>query len=311
MVTLIVVNGFASMNWVAWVTVPAFVLLCLWSVSTELGKHSLGELMASPPPGQAISLAAGTTIVAGGFIVGAIFTPDMSRFNRTPMDVVKQTLVGVTFGEFFVGVIGVLLVHAVKGAAENPAMVVGIIQSTVGPIGVLILCISIVKINDWNLYPSGLGLTNALHGLFGIRLNRAYVTAFLGLVGSVLSAMGISQTFAAFLSELGILFPPIAAIMIADYFLVRSWRRELTESGRVMALPAVAPAIVPAGLIAWVVGWAFGKFPALVPGFLAPFHIPAVTSLIVAFVVYLAIGKASAGMARGMALRETRSVDVA
>lgn len=306
-VTLIVVNGFASMSWVAWVTVPAFVLLCLWSVSTELQKHSLGELISSPPPGQEISLAAGATFVAGGFIVGAIFTPDMSRFNRTPMDVVKQTLVGVTVGEFFVGVIGVLLVHAVKGAASNPAMVVGIIQSTVGPLGVLILCVSIVKINDWNLYPSGLGLTNALHGLFGIRLNRAYVTAVLGVVGSVLSAMGISATFASFLMELGILFPPIAAIMIADYFVLRSWRRDLAESHERMDLPAMAPTIVPAGLIAWVVGWAFGKFPALIPGFLLPFHIPAVTSLVIAFLVYIVIGKAAPALARGTGLQRTRA----
>lgn len=288
---------------------PLFVGLCLWSVSTELQKHSLADLMANPPAGEPISLAAGATIVAGGFIVGAIFTPDMSRFNRTPADVVKQTLVGVTLGEFFVGVIGVLLVHAVKGAAENPAMVVAIIQSTVGPIGVLILCISIVKINDWNLYPSGLGLTNAVHGLFGIRLNRAYVTAALGIVGSILSAMGISQTFAAFLSELGILFPPIAAIMIADYYIVRSWRRELTESGANMALPPQAPTIVPAGLIAWAVGWAFGKFPQLVPDFLEPFHIPAVTSLLAAFIVYIIIGKLAANLARGTGIRETRSVE--
>lgn len=167
-----------------------------------------------------------------------------------------------------------------------------------------------MKINDWNLYPSGLGLTNALHGLFGIRLNRAYVTAALGVVGSVLSAMGISTTFAAFLSELGILFPPIAAIMIADYFIVRSWRRELSDSHRTMDLPAMAPTIVPAGLIAWVVGWAFGKFPALIPGFLVPFHIPAVTSLLVAFLVYVVIGKAAPALARGVGLQKTRAVEL-
>lgn len=310
-VTLVVINGFSSMNWVAWVTVPAFVILCLWSVLSELQKHSLGELVSSPPPGEPISLAAGATFVAGGFIVGAIFTPDMSRFNRTPADVVKQTVVGVTLGEFFVGVIGVLLVHAVKGASENPSMVVAIIQGTVGPIGVLILCVSIIKINDWNLYPSGLGLTNAIHGLFGIRLNRAWVTAILGLVGSVLSAFGISQSFAGFLSELGILFPPIAAIMIADYFVVRSWRKELSESHERMALPSIAPSIVPAGLIAWAVGWAFGKFTFLIPGFLMPFHIPAVTSLLVAFVVYIIVAKVRSELARGVAMKPTRGVEVA
>lgn len=306
-VTLIVVNGFASMNWVAWVTVPAFVLLCLYSVGTELQKHSLGELMASAPPGKPISLATAATFVAGGFIVGAIFTPDMSRFNRTPADVVKQTLVGVTVGEFFVGVIGVLLAHAVKGVAENAGLVIGIIQSTSGTLGVLILVVSIVKINDWNLYPSSLGLTNALHGLFGIKLNRAWVAAVLGVIGSVISAMGISNNFTNFLGELGIFFPPIAAIMIADYFVLKTWRTELSESHERMALPAMVPTVVPAGLIAWALGYGFGKFSSMNPEFLAAINVPAITSLVFTFVIYIILGKL--GLARGIGMKETRSVD--
>ena len=69
----------------------------------------------------------------------------------------------------------------------------------------------------------------------------------------------------------------------------------------------MAPTIVPAGLIAWVVGWAFGKFPALIPGFLLPFHIPAVTSLVIAFLVYIAIGEAAPALARGTGLQRTRA----
>jgi cytosine permease len=283
------------------VTVPAFVLLCLWSVGQVLGQHSLGELMSSPPPAAPINLATAATFVAGGFIVGAIFTPDMSRYNRTPADVVKQTLVGVTLGEFFVGVIAVLLAHAVKEVAGNAGLVIGIIQSTSGALGVLILCVSIVKINDWNLYPSSLGLTNAIYGLFGIRINRVPVAIVLGVVGSVLSALGVSTKFTEFLGEVGIFFPPIAAIMIADYFVVRSWRAELAESHARMALPEQVPMIVPAGLVAWAVGWAFGKF--FHPEWAASFNIPAITSLVVAFVVYVVLGKL--GLARGVGIRDS------
>jgi len=41
-----------------------------------------------------MSLLEGTTLVAGGFIVGAVITPDMTRFNRSAADVVKQTVLG-------------------------------------------------------------------------------------------------------------------------------------------------------------------------------------------------------------------------
>ena len=61
-----------------------------------------------------MSLPTGTTLVAGGFIVGAVITPDMTRFNRSAGDVVKQTVLGITLGEYVIGLVGVLLAHAIE-----------------------------------------------------------------------------------------------------------------------------------------------------------------------------------------------------
>lgn len=69
--------------WMANITVPIFLVLVGWPIISELTKHNFGELVTSAPPGPHISLVAGTTLVAGGFIVGAVITPDMTRFNRT------------------------------------------------------------------------------------------------------------------------------------------------------------------------------------------------------------------------------------
>ena len=88
------------------------------------------ELVGSGHAGPAMSIAAGATLVAGGFIVGAVITPDMSRFNRSAADVVKQTIAGFTLGEYTIGLIGVLLAHAVK-----TANVIGIVTTTSGAIG--------------------------------------------------------------------------------------------------------------------------------------------------------------------------------
>lgn len=303
-VTLIVVYGFASMAWVAWITVPAFVLLATWSIISALTEHSLADLVSSPPPGDPISLATATTIVAGGFIVGAIFTPDMARFNRNTADVVKQTVVGVTFGEFYVGVAGVLLVHAVKATvASDAGLVIDIIQSTSGTVGVLILVASIVKVNDWNLYPSSLGLVNAIQALFGKHASRVAVAVVLGIFGSILSAMHFTNHFQGFLGELGVLFPPIAGIMVADYFVLRTWRTELDESKKTGGLPKQVPEWVPAGLIAWIAAYAFGKYSSMNPDFLSAVNVPAVSSLIVAFVIYIILGKF--GLARGIQIRNT------
>ena len=81
-VTAIVVYGFGSMAWVAYVTVPAFILLAGYLVITKLTQYDIGALATDPPAGPVLSLGAGATLVAGGFIVGMVTTPDMTRFNR-------------------------------------------------------------------------------------------------------------------------------------------------------------------------------------------------------------------------------------
>src|SRR3954451_7476147 len=175
LVTAIVVWGFGSMAWTAYITVPAFLLLAGWSIASELTDHSLSTLWSSPAPGDTISLATGTTLVAGGFIVGMVITPDMTRYNRSARDVVKQTLISVTLGEYLIGIIAVLLAHAIKSPD-----IVAIVTSTTGSVGVLVLIAATIKINDWNLYSSSLGIVNFADQVFRTRLNRAMVTIFVG-----------------------------------------------------------------------------------------------------------------------------------
>ncbi|HEY6739447.1 MAG TPA: cytosine permease [Actinopolymorphaceae bacterium] len=278
-VTVIVVYGFGSMAWTAYITVPAFLLLAAWSIGSELSRHSLGDLIAAPPAGEPMSIAAGATLVAGGFIVGAVMTPDMTRYNRSVGDVVKQTVVGVTLGEYVVGLAGVLLALAAKTSD-----VVLIITTTSGLFGTLILVASILKINDWNLYSSSLGLVGAIDVLFRRRVDRARVTLVVGALGSVLSAVGILSQFVPFLTFIGILIPPVAGIMIAEYFVVKAWRGDLDEARGRGALPPTAPEWVPAGLVAWAAG--------AVVGHVVTAGIPAVNSLLTAFVLYVVLGKA-------------------
>jgi len=122
----------------------------------------------------------------------------MTRFNRSAKDVVKQTVVGVTLGEFVIGLAGVLLAHA-----AGTGNIVAIITSSVGLVGLLIVVTGTLKINDWNLYSSALGLVNFISTAFGRDLHRVTTTIVLGVVGSVLAAVGILGHFTEFLIVLG------------------------------------------------------------------------------------------------------------
>lgn len=277
-VTAIVIAGFRSMAWTAYVTVPLFLALVAWSILTELGKHSFGTLLSSPPPGPPMTVLQGTALVAGSLMVGAVITSDMTRFNRSAADVVKQTIIGVTLGEYVIGLAGVLLAHAV-GSSD----VIAIVVSSVGLVGTLVIVAGTLKINDWNLYSSGLGLLTFVGVVSGRRPGRVVITALVGVAGTLLGAAGILDRFTDFLILLGVVFPPIAGIMIAEYFVVRRWRGRLAEGRDTGAAPASSPMWVPATLVIWVVATLVGQFVTAGLG--------SVNSLVAAFVLYVACGR--------------------
>lgn len=286
-VTALVVFGFRWMAWIAYITVPAFLLLAGWSIVGELSEHSLGDLVGTAGFGEPMSIATGATIVAGSYIAGAVLTPDMTRFNRTAGDVVKQTVVSITLGQYVLGLVGVVLAYAIRSAD-----VVTIFAATSGTVGIIILVSATIKINDWNLYSSSLGFVNTLSTVFGVRVNRVVATVAIGVVGTALSALGILDRFADFLTVLGVALPPIAGIMVAEYFLVRRWRPVLDESRTRGRLPDTEPGWVPVTLVIWVGSAALGWWSEQ-----EQFGIPALNSLVVAGVVYLVAGKA--GLVRG------------
>lgn len=291
-VTAIVLRGFSSMQWIANTTVPLFLILVGWAVVSELMRHPVGELIASAPPGPQLGMIEATSLVAGGFIVGAVITPDMTRFNRSAGDVVKQTVVGVTLGEYVIGMSGVLLAHAAKTSD-----ITHIVVSSVGWVGVLIILFGTFKINDWNLYSSGLGVVNFIDTVFGKKLNRAVVTAIIGIIGSALAAAGILERFTDFLIILGVAFPPIAGIMVAEYFVVKKWRPALDAAAE--SIPSEAPRWVPATIIIWMASALFGYFIDI--------GIPSINSVLAAFLLYTIAGKLN--LVRGIGIQRSEELE--
>ncbi|WP_438036093.1 purine-cytosine permease family protein [Sorangium sp. So ce204] len=280
-VTLIVIYGFSSMAWTSYITVPLFLALSAWAIRSALARHELADLLSMPPPGEPMSIAAGATLVAGGFIVGAVLTPDMTRYNRSAADVVKQTLVGVTLGEYTIGLTGVLLAHAVQSAD-----VVHIVTTEVGVAGAAILVTATLKINDWNLYSASLALVNTVHQTTNRHVPRSAMTLAVGTAGTALSIAGILEHLIGFLTLLGIAFPPIAGIMIAEYYVVRRHRAVLERTRSAGSLPAQVepPSLRP--LLAWAGGVA--------AGYLIDAGIPAINALLGGLLAHVTLNRGKA-----------------
>ncbi|MFD0047870.1 purine-cytosine permease family protein [Actinomycetes bacterium NPDC127524] len=274
-VTVLVIFGFKLLSMTAKIAVPAFLLVVGFGIYQVLSDYSVMSLIGTPPPGEALSLGVGATMVAGGFMIGAVITPDFSRFARNGKDVFWMTTIGTIVGEMGVGMVAVLMAHAAK---TND--VVSIMLQTSGWLGAAVVVFSTIKINNLNLYSSSLGFTNIIDSLFKVKVNRAIVTLVIGVIGTVLSIMGILDRFVGFLVLLGIMIPPIAGIMVVDYFVLKTYRKALDESREKGTLPAEPEKINPITLVAWAAGFGGGYFISV--------GIPSINSLLISGIVYYA-----------------------
>lgn len=274
--TALVIYGFKYMMWLARIAVPLFFVLVGYSVISTLSNHSIGELVDKAPSGASLSIPAAATIVAGGFMTGAVVAPDMTRYNTKGWHVLTQSSCSMIVSEYLVGMTGVLL-----GRLMGTSDVADIVLSTSGALGLIIVILSTAKINDWNLYGASLGVVNFVHTVFGKRWHRASVTLVIGIAGTVLSALGFLDHFKSFLSVLGVAIPPVGGIIVAEYWVARRMRGVLDETRPLERMPASVPKWVPITLVVWAA--------AFCVGFFVDAGIPALNSLLTAFVLYVVV----------------------
>jgi cytosine permease len=272
-VTVLVIFGFKLLSATATIAVPAFLLAVGIGIFQLLSKHSIVDLMGSAPAGKPLTMGVAATMVAGGFIIGAVITPDFSRFAKNGKDVFWMTMIGTIVGELGINMIAVLMALAAKTSD-----VASIMMQTSGWLGALVVVASTVKINNLNLYSSSLGFTTIFDTVFNLKPNRGMVTLVIGVIGTILSVLGILDKFVSFLVLLGVLIPPVAGIMVIDYFVLKTHRKVLDESREKGALPPDTEKLSPVTLIAWAAGFAAGYFVTA--------GIPSINSLLVSAVVY-------------------------
>lgn len=274
LVTLVATYGFKYMTALAYIAVPAFIGLLVYIMVVELQTHSFAAVISAPPTGEPLTLTAAITIVAGSKMVGVLGGPDHCRYNKRMTHVAYQTTGHIVVGHYFTMMVGVWLAKVV--ASDNVSQIV---LAGSGLFGLVILILSVVKVNDWNIYNASLGLTNFIHVIFGRRVHRGVVSVALGAVGAVLSILGVLNHFRDWLTILGTAVTPVCAILIAEYLVVRRFREPLDRTRELETLPETAPKWVPATYVVWALGFLIAQF--------VTWGIPAVTSLVATFVLYL------------------------
>lgn len=140
--------------------------------------------------------------------------------------------------------------------------------------------LAVVKVNDINLYSVSLGVSNFIHVWSGLRIKYSYITLVAGSLGTLFTVTCILHKFIDFLMMVGVVFPPIAGIMLVDYYLLRTPRAVLEATRQEGKLPdsASTPFVNVVALFSWGLG--------AVSVFVITVGVPALNVIAIAGVLY-------------------------
>ena len=281
--TYTAVRGMSAIEKVATVFSPLILIVAIVAGVIFVNQAGgVGPFMDKANELSGMGLGSGITIVVGSWIAGAIMGVDMFRFNKSVKAVwlcAAACFILTNPILNFVGYIGVVVnnqfnyVFWMIGA--------GVIWAI---LGVVVWTTALWTTDNSELYCNALYTGPALDEL-GIRVERKKIVIVVGILGTILGAAAFYQLFFAdFINVLGAVAPPLAAPILADFFIVGKEKKYNTK------FLGKQPAIRWAGIISFAVGAFIGYYFQYVA--VLPYGLPSgLFALLVSFVFYIVIYK--------------------
>lgn len=278
--------GFKGLKWLNYIAVPLLVIVCLYGIIAGIISHDGGAVIAAYHPEQSAGLVFGISMTVASFALGGVISADYCRFAKSRGDVVKSSIVGVIPAGLFM-----LLTGAIMSIVTGQYDISAILASLGVPvIGLVALVLATWTTNVTNAYSGGLALSN----LLGFDESKFKITTGIaGAAGTLLAAFGLLNAFQSFLSLMSALIPPLAGVLIANYWIVCRGSRENFRQRDGFAGAGVIAFVVGA-LAACVTGGTFASFPGLVeamPFLNVPFFVGPVNGIVVSLVLYVILSK--------------------
>lgn len=278
--------GFKGLKWLNYIAVPLLIIVCLYGIIAGILSHNGGAAITAYAPEQSAGLVFGISMTVASFALGGVISADYCRFAKSRIDVVKSSIMGVIPAGLFI-----LLTGAIMSIVTGQYDISAILASLGVPVvGLIALVLATWTTNVTNAYSGGLALSN----LLGFDESKFKVTtAIAGVIGTILAAFGLLNAFQGFLSLMSALIPPLAGVVIADYWLVCKGNKENFESKPGFSLPGVI-AFTAGALVACITGGTFASFPGLVeavPFLNVPFFIGPVNGIVLSLVLYAVLKK--------------------
>lgn len=264
------VIGIKGLSTLSKIAVPAIFICAV--IAMVMGVQSIGGInfLLTIKPTEQWSLARGVVIVVGSFAAGAAAQADVSRYAKDSKASLYSTIVGYGLANTFIIIAGYIIIATTQVNNLPKAM----IQLGLGVPALIVLILAQWTTNDNNIYTSSLGFAQIFGG------NRWRYALIVGVLGSVLGAFGIAAHFTDFLNFLGIGIPPMAGVIIADYYILK-------EKSYNIDISSISNYNWSA-IISWIIGG--------ISGYIIEWGIPSFNSLVISFIVYIILNYKSLKM---------------
>jgi cytosine permease len=286
--------GIRGLSVLSWIASPFMIVIFVWGIF-KMGFHflpaeALQSLAAAHQPDPyPMTLGAAASVVAGGFIVGAVTSADIFRYARPRLkDIVLAAGVAMTASAFLHFVGSFLAMNTGLYHEGLPEIIIGGRYLGLGFAGFVVLLLAQWTTNDSNLYSAVLALNNIF------RIKRWKMTVAAGVAASLFAALGILERLELFLIILTVSIGPIGGIFLCDFYLLKRIRlgrigedTAVEEAGEAVGKSAVkringkALAVYAA---AFLIGWTTSGHPWTPRVF--PFSIFAFNGILSSIVLY-------------------------
>ena len=274
--------GFSGLKWLNKLAVPLLLIVCIYTLVYSINGNNGISTITSYVPVTSLTFVDGISMTVATFAVGGAIAGDYCRFAKSRSDVIKSSVIGVLPAGILMLMIGAILT-IVTGSYD-----ISVVLSSAGlpVIGLIALILATWTTNVSNAYSGGLSLSV----LLGQNEQKSRLTTGIaGIVGTLLTAVGIMNSLQGFLSLLSALVPTLVGTLIADYWIVGKGNKDAFAPKPGFSAAGLISYITGA-LVACITGGTFASFPAL--AFLNhPFFIGPINGIVVSMVLYLVIHK--------------------
>jgi cytosine permease len=263
--------GYNAIKYLNYITIPGLAIVLGYGVWAAMTQNDGMKVIAAYIPAQPMTFVMGVNLVVASFALGGVITGDFARYAHSRRDVIKSSVFGVLPAAVIVVAVGLML-SIVVGQFDITSVLVAL---GLPVIGLLMLIVATWSTNVVNAFSGGVAVTN-LSGAGEKKFKL--MTAIAGGIGTVLGAVGIINLFVVFLSILTAFIPPVAGVMIANYWICGKGKRENFRVIKGAHLPGI-------------LAFALGAAVAYTTGSIIPFFVAPVNGIVVSMTAYVLLDK--------------------